>query len=267
MSYQIEIINLTKHFTPNKGLTDCFIYPFKKKKAIKAVDNVNIKIKKGEIVGLIGPNGAGKTTLLKMLATSILPTKGTAFINGYSIVKEQQQVKKRTVLLSGEERSFYWRLTGRQNLEFFAALYSLSPQQIKIKIKYLLSFLELEEKADMMFKDYSAGTKQKITVARSLLNDPQVLLMDEPTKNLDPLAAKTIKTFFRKELARNQRKTILFSTHHLDEALELCDQIIIMAEGRIKGFGSLKELQKNFASGENSLKNIFDKLALKKQLS
>lgn len=264
MPYAIETINLTKHFTPTTGLRSFLTHPLRKKGAVGAVEEVSIQVKRGEIFGLLGPNGAGKTTLLKLLSCLILPTKGTAYINGYHIIKDEQKVKSSIGLVTGEERSFYWRLTGKRNLEFFATLYNLSRDQAKMRIKELLNLLEIEE-PDKRFQEYSTGVKQRMALARCLLNDPSILLMDEPTKSLDPLAAKNLRTFIKKELVKRQKKTLLFTTHHLDEVIDFCDQIAIMDRGRIKAWGNLSELQKQVSIPEATLEEIFSKLVTKKE--
>ncbi len=217
----IETVNLTKYF-------------YSKKTIIKAVDNVSLEIKKGEVFCLLGPNGAGKTTLLKMLATLILPTSGTAYVNGYDITKDEIGVKSSIGFVGGDERSFYWRLTGRQNLEFYASLYNLFSSQSKERINQLLNLLEVELYADRMFVTYSTGIKQKFSIIRALLHNPAILLVDEPTKSLDPRAASHLRKFIKEKLSREQKETILFVTHQIEEAKELSDRIGIMQKGRFQ---------------------------------
>jgi len=260
MSYAIETLNLTKHFTQTNGFASLFTHPFKPRNAVKAVENVNIQVKEGELFGLLGPNGAGKTTLLKLLSTLILPTQGTAYINSYNVVTEEEKVKSFIGLVTGEERSFYWRLTGRQNLEFFAVLHNLPATEVKIRVDEVAYLLEVTEQLNNRFQGYSTGVKQRMAIARGLLNNPQVLLIDEPTKSLDPTAAKDLRTFIKEELVGRQKKTVLFTTHQLSEAENLCDRIAIMDQGRIRACGTLDKLRGVVDSPEATLDEIFIKL-------
>lgn len=255
MPYAIETVSLTKHFTQSTITSLFTLSP--KNKIVEAVKDVNIQIKGGELFALVGPNGAGKTTFLKILCTLILPTAGTAYINGRSIVKESKTVKKSIGLVTGEERSFYWRLTGRQNLGFFAALHDLSSQKAREKINELLSLLEIEEEADRIFKTYSTGIKQRMGIARGLLNDPQLLLIDDLTRSLDPNAARNLRIFIREKLVNEQKKTVLFTTHQLQEAEDFSDRIAIMDKGEIKACGTLTELKEKLRLPEASLDEIF----------
>ena len=242
MEYAIETFNLTKKFIPPRGFKG-LLHPLKKK-AVIALDDVNLKIRKGDLFGILGPNGAGKTTLIKVLCTLILPTSGTAYVNGYDVTKEEEGVKASIGLVTGEERSFYWRLTGRQNLLFFASLHTFSSASVAQKrVNEVLNFVGLEDKADDKFHSYSTGMKQKMAIARGLLNEPEILLMDEPTKSLDPGAAQNLREFIKERLVKEQGKTVFLSTHHLEEAEQICDRIAIINKGTIKAYGTLNELR------------------------
>lgn len=243
MKYAIEIVDLVKNYQPLKKYKDYFISPFKRN-IIPALKGVNLKIEEGEFFGLLGPNGAGKTTLIKILATLILPTSGKACVAGYDVAKEDRLVRKSIGYVISEERSSYWRLTGRQNLEFFASLNNLKGAEAKKRIDELLEITELENDADRYFKDYSSGMKQKLGIARGMLTDPQVLFLDEPTKSLDPITARHLRDFIKKEIVLRQGKTVLFATHNLVEAESLCDKIAIIDKGVIKTCGSLSEIRK-----------------------
>ena len=223
-SYMIETFNLTKKFVHVRGFTELLLHPFRKREVI-AFKDVSIKVKEGEIFGILGPNGAGKTTLIKVLCTLILPTSGKAFVDGHDIVKEEKEVKTSIGLVTGEERSFYWRLTGRQNLKFFAHLYNLSPSEAQRRIDEVLEFVGLKEKADDKFYSYSAGMKQRLAIARALLNDP-----------------KNLRDFIEK-IVREQGKTVFLSTHNLTEAEQLCDRIAFINK-QIKAYGTISELRK-----------------------
>ncbi len=254
MSYIIETIDLAKEFRQNKSF---FSLRSPKNKVIRAVDEVNLQVRRGELFGLVGPNRAVKTTLLKLLSTLILPTSGKASVNGYDILREEEKVRASIGLVTEGERSFYWRLTGRQNLRFFASLYNLSSLEAKKKIDELLELLEIEEQADIQFQQYSTGIKQRMAVARCLLNDPAVLFMDEPTKSLDPGAAHKLRRFIKDELVGRKEKTVLFVTHQMVEAEEICNRVAIMDDGKIKACGSLDELRKIAGLEGATLDEIF----------
>jgi len=233
MDYIIETINLTKEFIYNDSI---FSFLKKEKKTIIAINNVNLRVKKGEIFGLVGQNGSGKTTLIKLLSTLILPTKGTAYVNGYNVIKDELEVRKSIGLVTNDKRSFYWRLTGKQNLDFFATLYKLSNKQKCEKIKELSDLLGLEKYMDIYFFKYSDGIKQRFLIARSLLNNPPILLMDDPNKNLDSDTAKNLMTFIKKKLVYGEGKTVLFTTTDYDEAKMFSDTFAILDKGILKGY-------------------------------
>ncbi len=257
-SYIIETFDLTKHFTPSTNLLDFIPRAFKKGPVIKAVDGVNIKIEKGEIFGLLGPNGAGKTTLIKMLCTLIFPTHGKAYVNGFEIVKDGHKVRKSIGLVTGEERSFYWRLSGRQNLKFFGALYNIEPAEINKKIDYLVELLDMQEYMDNRFDEYSTGMKQHLAIARILLSDAKILFMDEPTKSLDYPSAVQFRQFIKERIVGRDKRTVFFTTHNLKEAVDFTDRIALMDKGRIKACGTVSELKSLIKNPEATIDEIFE---------
>lgn len=238
MEYAIKTENLTKKFVGAKSWSSLLSNPFQKKKTLLAVNNVSLEVKKREIFCLLGKNGAGKTTLIKLLCALISPTSGDAYVNGYNIAEDK--VRSTIGLVTGEERSFYWRLTGRQNLGFFASLYDLSGDLAKDRIEVLSRLLKIDY-MDKKVGAYSQGMRQRLAIARSLINDPAVIFMDEPTKSLDPIASQEIRIFIKETLIGQQRKTVFFSTHDLIEAKFLADRLAVMEKGEIK---------RDFAQGE-----------------
>lgn len=219
-----------------KGLTKRF---GKNKNVIRSVD---LEVRAGELFCMVGANGAGKTTLIKMLCNLILPTSGEVFINGHDMLIDPDAARSSIGLVTGDERSFYWRLTGRQNLDFFATLYNLKPLARNKRIEELLKILHIEE-PDKRFQEYPSGIKQRLSIARALLNDPAVLFMDELTKNLDPTSARSLRIFIKESLVNKQGKTVFFSTHQLYEVEELADRVAFMVKGQIVAIGTLKELR------------------------
>lgn len=254
MEYSIETYDITKKFALQKGFTEFIMHPFRKDE-IAAVEKVNIKIGKGELFGILGPNGAGKTTLIKLLCTLILPTEGTAYVNGYDVAEDSGKVRKSIGFITTDERSFYWRLTGRQNLKFFASLHNYYSDNARKRVDELLNTVGLKDRADDKFLSYSTGMKQRMAIARGLLNDPEVVFMDEPTKGLDPRRAQDLRGFVKEQIVKEQGKTIFLSTHHLGEAEQLCNRIAIIDEGEIRVIGSPEELKS--ALDKPTLEEVF----------
>ncbi len=243
----INTKNLSKRFPRTSRYRD--LLPFGKKQWVTAVEDVSIGIEEGEFFGLLGPNGAGKTTFIKMLCCLVLPESGEAQVFGNDVIKNEQAVKKLVGLVSAEERSFYWRLTGRENLQFFASLYDIPRQTAGTRIEELLNLLELSDKGDVRFQHYSTGMRQKLAIARGLLSEPRLLFVDEPTRSLDPVSAQAVRRFLKENLS-GEGKTIILATHNLTEAEQLCDRLAIMNHGRVNALGSVKELRSVFQKKE-----------------
>ncbi len=249
-AYAIETQNLTKVFEKKAKAEGSSIKRLlarvrPKKEETVAVDHIEIGIEEGELFGLLGPNGAGKTTTIKLLCTLLLPDDGTATVNGYDVVKQAQEVRKCIGVVTGGERGLYWRLTGRENLWFFSQLYNIPDQEAKERIDELLKLVELEKRADDPVEKYSRGMKQRLHVIRGLVNNPPILLLDEPTLGLDPGAARVIRDFIKEKLQREQRKTILHTTHYMEEADQLCDRVAIIDHGKIIALDTPDNLKKS----------------------
>ena len=231
--YAIQTINLTKTFKTKVQENQRGRLARKRTIAVNAVDNLNLTIEKGQLFGLLGPNGAGKTTLVKMLCTLLPPDSGTAKVGGYDIVSEQMQVKRSLgTLFSVGERGFFWRLNGYRNLEFFAAIYNVPRHKRQERIMEVLKLVGLEKNAFDIYQKYSGGMKRKLSLARTLLPDPPVLLLDEPTVGLDVVASRNIRDFVQ-QTVKETGKTILYTTHYIEEAAQICTQIGIMRKGQL----------------------------------
>lgn len=256
----IEITNITKNFMLRKGLIEAIGHPLRKKKTVLALDSVSLNIEKGEVFALLGPNGAGKTTLIKVLSSLILPDRGDIRIAGYDLKTQENLAKSKIGLVTGEERSLYWRLTGRQNLEFFGAMYDLSRLEIRKRIQNLNDILEIDD-LNKYFESYSTGMKQRIGLARCLISEPEVIFMDEPTKSLDPASANNFRTFIKERLVNKLSKTVFFTTHQTEEAVELADRIAIISNGRIKTCGRIEDINRNWGLKDDApLKELYLKV-------
>jgi len=235
--FSIQTINLTKRFAKKKHRG---VFGFlrrnqsnnKHNDVTVALDKVNIKIHSGELFGLLGPNGSGKTTTIKCLSTILIPDEGTAIVNGFDISKETSMVRASLGMVVGGERTLYWKLTARDNLMYFASLYKMQRRHAKKRIEELLETMQLSDRADERLEDYSTGMRQKVAIARALLHDPPILLLDEPTLGLDPNFARQIRNQI-KELSEKQGKTVLLTTHYMDEADQLCDRVAFINNGKI----------------------------------
>ncbi len=245
----IEIRDLNKEFCDTEGFLRSFLHIFRKKTKKMVLNNINLEVKKNELFCLVGPNGAGKTTLIKILCTLILPTQGNAFVNGYDIVKEEKRVRESIGLISSDERSFFWRLSGIENLKFFAALYNIPSKQAPKEVARVIEIAGVEE-PDKEFQQYSAGARQRLGIARSLLKEPEILFMDEPTKSLDPLMTNSFRKFIKEELVIKHKKTVFFTTHQLNEAEIMADRLAMLHKGEIKAIGTLTELKKGINQKE-----------------
>ncbi|MFQ5574715.1 MAG: ABC transporter ATP-binding protein [Terriglobia bacterium] len=240
--HAVETQELTKKYFPPSGMMR-LMAKSPVKETLTAVDKVSLNINQGELFALLGPNGAGKTTLIKMLCTLLLPTSGSATVNGHDLVKDEDNVRASIGFVSSEERSFYWRLTGRQNLEFFATLLSMPKITAAARIQEVLDQLGLTDAADNMCYSYSSGMKQKLVIARGLLADPAVLIMDEPTKSVDAITGQRLKKFVKEELVEKEGRTVIMTTHRLEEAEQLADRLAVMNKGRLLFQGTLEELK------------------------
>lgn len=239
----IETHDLTKKFT-ERGKQKFSFSLIGEKNHIVALDHISLKINKGEIFGLIGPNGAGKTTFCRILSTVIHPDEGNVRICGHDVIAEENAVKTIVGVATSEfSRALYWRLTGKQNLEFFAGLYGLSKKEKDFRIKNLFRIFGLEQWKDYPVMKYSTGMKQKLSLAKALINNPEVLLLDEPTAGLDLISKNTIKKILRESFSD---KTIIWTSHDLREIEEICTRIALINRGKIIFCGNMKEIVRKY---------------------
>jgi len=244
--FAIEAHQLVKKFPARPGTGDKTteatptqpkkrsLWPFRKKEPralFTAVNGVDLQIERGEIFGLLGPNGAGKSTTIRMLCTLLEPTSGTARVNGFDVVDQANEVRRSLGTLLAGERSIYWKLTGRENLEYFAALYHIPQAIAKKRVDELIERMELKDRANELVEKYSTGMRQRVAIAKALLARPPILLLDEPTLGLDPQAARNLRELIAQ--LKQEGHTILLTTHYMEEADQLSDRIGIIDTGKV----------------------------------
>jgi ABC-2 type transport system ATP-binding protein len=213
-----------------------------KRTEVQAVRGVDFTVGRGELFGLLGPNGAGKTTTIKLLNTLLIPTAGTARVCGYDVVTETREVRRRIGYVFGGDRGLYDRLSGLDNLRYFAELYGVPPREQKRRIGELLDLVKLAGRERERVEGYSRGMRQRLHIARGLLHSPEVLFLDEPSIGVDPVAARELRRTVA-DLAASGT-TVLLTTHYMAEADELCDRIAVIADGRIQALGTPAELRR-----------------------
>ena len=204
--------------------------------------DVNLEVARGELFGLLGPNGAGKSTLVKLLSTLTVPDRGRMMLDGIDVQRDPIKAKSRIGLCTSDERSFYFRLSARQNMEFFGALMGLSGRFLRRRIDECVDLVDLREHLDQRFGGFSSGMKVRLTLARALLADPAILFLDEPTRAVDPVHAQELRGLIRHELVERAGKTVILATNLLEEAWELCDRVAVVNRGRIVALGPPREL-------------------------
>lgn len=225
-------------------------------KKVDAVKGISFEVNNGEIVGLLGENGAGKTTTLRMLATMIKPTGGDATINGNSIIKNSSKVRGDIGILFGGEVGLYDRLTAKENIEYFAELNGMDKKAREESIKNLTEIFDMGEYINRRVGKFSRGMKQKVSISRSIVHNPSVMLFDEPTTGLDVTSSKIVQEFILR--CKKQNKAILFSSHSMQEVERLCDRVIIIHKGEIVEEGTIEGLKEKYK--ENDMEEIFMRL-------
>ncbi|MDD5084860.1 MAG: ABC transporter ATP-binding protein [Candidatus Omnitrophica bacterium] len=256
MTYALEAINLTKIFKPGRGLIEFLRHPSGKE--VRALDGVSLTVEKGKIFALIGPNAAGKTTLIKVFCSLVIPDSGRCLINGKDISREGNKAKAGVSLIYGEEKSFYWRLTVRENLEFFAALYGFGGKRAKERIDELAEILALGD-LNVRYQECSAGIRQRAAVARSLLGKADIIFMDEPFLSLDPGATENLINFIKNILVGRDGKTIFIATHMIEKVESFANRLGVIDKGKLISAGSFDEVKRAFGAG--SLDDIFERLS------
>jgi len=235
----IEAQNLSRVYRTTTGSIR------RKAKTVTAVEDVSFAVREGELFGLLGPNGAGKTTTIKMLITLLIPSGGSARVLGLDVVRDAQKVRERIGYVFGGDRGLYERLSGLDNLKYFAELYGVDPRAQKQRIEYLLELVGLSGRESERVEGYSRGMRQRLHIARGLIHDPEVVFLDEPTIGVDPVGARELRSTIASLTAAG--KTVLLTTHYMFEADALCDRIAVIARGRIVAEGTPQALKSGVA--------------------
>ncbi|OLD02861.1 hypothetical protein AUG19_07175 [archaeon 13_1_20CM_2_54_9] len=239
----IEVRSLFKSFTVKEGPV------FRKtSKTVSALEGVSFEVKKGEIFGLLGPNGAGKTTTIKTICTLIQPSSGEVYVNGHDVVKDSQRARQDLGVMLTGDRTLYWKLTGRENLEYFAALYHMDRAEAKERIHSLLKLVGLEERQDTLVENYSTGMRMRLSFVKGILHNPPVVLLDEPTMSLDPQSARLIREIIQD--LRRDGHAILLTTHYMEEADQLSDRVAVIDHGKIIALAPPRELKETVMKSE-----------------
>ncbi len=256
VGFILQTKNIIKEFIKVKTLPELLTNKTSSRVCI-ALDNVTIGIKRSEFICLLGLNGAGKTTLLKILSGILLPTSGEIYFKSNK-VKNLQQLRKEVSYIMGDARSFYWRLTAKENLEFFAYLCGIKPFVFKSKLDNLLELFKIPN-PNKKFYEYSEGIKQRFCIIRALLKDPTVLLLDEFNKGLDCIMKEEVLKFLKEKLVKEEAKSVVISTNNFDN-VEDFDRIIVLHQGKVRFQGSAQELKDFFKLSTISCRDIFKKL-------
>lgn len=247
----IQVNNLKRTFNTKVGLFS------QEKKAVEALKGISFDIYPGEIFGLLGPNGAGKTTTIKILTTLLAPTSGEAKVLGYHAFGQEKHIRPYINFIFGGERSLYWRLSGEDNLKYFADLYKVPRAKQPELLTRLFDQVGLSDVRKQKVETYSKGMKQRLQIARALLNDPQVIFLDEPSLGLDPIGARALKQIVR--TIADAGKTVVLTTHYMPEAEELCDRIAIINKGELIALDTVSGLKNRIDDG------LRQKIALARQ--
>jgi sodium transport system ATP-binding protein len=253
----IQVESLAKSFPPARSGWRTFFQPFEKPTAI-ALDGVSFEVRAGEALALLGANGAGKSTLLRILATLLVPTRGRASVAGHDTVHHSREVRRSLGYHAGTDHGFYARLTARENLFFFGQLNRLARADAAQRIAQLAEQFHLGEALGRQVRTLSSGTVQRLSLARALLHQPDVLLLDEPTRSLDALAAAEFRRFLKTEILRHGRTSLLFASHTLPEVELLADRVAVIDAGRLLACDSVAKLKQS--TGAGTLEEVFLRL-------
>lgn len=248
----IQLRNVSKRFPARRTLLETLRHP-RAVSMLEVLRDVSCDIREGEFFGLLGQNGAGKTTLFRILSTLVAPDSGSASVLGADVVRDQATVRGHVAPVFTSDRSLYWRLSARENLRLFAALQQIPAGRSEARVNEALERVGLEGTQERMVGTFSAGMKQRLLLARALLAQPRVLLLDEPTRSLDPIAARAFRLFLREQIGKAGNCTVVVATHDPDEVRELCDRVAVLHHGQLVAQGTRAELAAGMEVGRYRL--------------
>ena len=238
----IEAKALTKRFRPTTRWKDLLRWQFERPE-VTALDGVDLHVSAGELVGLVGPNGAGKSTLLRAIAGLLLPSSGSIHVFGCDTDRPDTRFREQVGYTVPDDRSHFWRLTGRQNLAFFAALHGHTGAESTDRVDWALDAVGMTEVADRSVREYSTGMRQRLGLGRGLLGDPELLLLDEPTRGLDPGNAHRVRVLIEEELVGRRGMTVLYATHNVGEMRHFCPRLLLLDQGRLLADGGYDDIE------------------------
>ncbi|HEX2779595.1 MAG TPA: ABC transporter ATP-binding protein [Gemmatimonadaceae bacterium] len=242
----VQLDAVTKRFPVRRGVKEMLrrapVAP-----PVTVVDRVSFEVAPGEIFGLLGPNGAGKTTIFKMLSTLVIPDGGRACVGGFDVVRSPAEVRRVLSTVPADERSLNWRLTAVENVRLYAVLNGVPAAGLPARAASVLDLVGLSAGPRQLVATFSSGMRQRLMIARALISRPRVLLLDEPTRSLDPLSAQALRQFIRDELVARQGCTVVLATHDSDEAFRLCDRVVVLNRGRVLTSGVASEIARRFS--------------------
>lgn len=249
----VRLVGVTKTFPVRKTWGEMLRRPFATTPRVTVVNGVSLDVYPGELFGLLGANGAGKTTLFRTIAGHLQPEAGTVQVAGFDVGRERSRVKRALASAGTDERTLYWRLTAPENLELYAALYGYEAGARKQRVAELIETVELQDAGNKQVGMFSSGMKQRLLIARALIPRPRVLLLDEPTRSLDPISARRLRTYLREKVVNELGCTVLLATHSAEEAFELCDRVAILERGRLVTSGKIRDLIGEVTEGSYQL--------------
>jgi ABC-2 type transport system ATP-binding protein len=238
----ISVRGVIMRFPIAKRYREIALHPFCPRRLCTALSGIDFAVAKGDRIAILGPNGAGKTTLLKLIGGLLFPTEGNIVVSGFNTIHHNTAARKSVGFVMNEERSFFWRLSGAQNLQFFGALDNLRGAELDDRIRQLIELVGLDAAGDKPVAEYSSGMKQRLALARGLIAEPEVLILDEPTRALDPVACDDLMELIMARLYRDSGKTLLIATHRFEEALKLCNKVLIIDSSRLKALDYIEDV-------------------------
>ncbi len=248
----LEVRGVSKRFVQRRSLREALRSPFKRPH-VEALRGMSFHVGMGEFFGLLGSNGAGKTTLMKIIATLLRPDAGSVSVGGLDVVRDDARVRERVGIALASERGLYWRLSAWENLRLFAELNAVPQKLMFERMENALQTVGLESARKRMVREFSSGMMQRLLIARALLTEPQLLLLDEPTRSLDPVSAREFRRFLREEIAGRRNCAVLLATHDADEAFNLCNRVAILDHGAIVAQGTAHDLAYDVLGSRHTL--------------